>query len=72
MLTWRNWGSCKMSHESNATFSQRVCAARLRGEVGSAIASSLRDPTQEVPTGAAHLNLALFCRLCVPEIWTLT
>src|SRR5260221_9391419 len=27
MLTWRNWGSCKMSHESNATFSQRVCAA---------------------------------------------
>ena len=41
-------------------------AHRLHGEVGSAIASSLPDPTQEVPTGAAHLDLALFCRLCVP------
>src|SRR5262249_20290791 len=33
---------------------------RLHGEVGGAIASSLRDPTQEVPTGAAHPNLVLF------------
>ena len=40
---------------------------RLHGEVGGAIASSLRDPTQEVPTGAAHPNLVLFCRPCVPE-----
>ena len=38
-------------------------AHRLHGEVGSAIAASLADPTQEVPTGAAHPNLALFCRV---------
>ena len=43
------------------SFSQE--AHRLHGEVGSTIASSLRDPTQEVPTGAAHLNLALLCRV---------
>jgi len=38
-------------------------AHRLHGEVGRAIAASLRDPTQEVSTGAAHLNLALLCRV---------
>src|SRR5262249_42603574 len=32
----------------------------LHGKVGGAIAPGLRDPTQEVPTGAAHLNLVLF------------
>src|SRR6516165_9841779 len=42
-------------------------AHRLHGEVGGAIASSLRDPTQEVPTGAAHLTPVLFCHPLIPE-----
>src|SRR5262249_20246685 len=32
-------------------------AHRLHGEVGGAIASGLRDPAQELPTGAGHRNL---------------